>query len=96
MTKNELVALAKAKAADHDLDPALLCALVETESAWYTFASRTEKAFKKYYIDPIKSVRRYGQTSYETEREEAGDELRSLPSHGTGGARAGLCCRIAH
>ena len=44
--------------------------MVETESAWYTYASRTEKGFKKYYIDPIKSVRRYGVTSYETEREE--------------------------
>ena len=69
MTKDELVTLAKAKAVSHSLDPALFCALVETESGWYTHASRTEKGFKKRYIDPIKSVKRWGSTSYETERE---------------------------
>ena len=40
MTKDELVTLAKAKATDHGLDPALFCALVETESDWYAHASR--------------------------------------------------------
>ena len=70
MTKPELITLAKAKATDHGLDPALFCALVETESDWYTYASRYEEGFQKYYIDPIKSVRRYGSTSYKTERKD--------------------------
>ena len=42
---------------------------METESDWYTHASRREKGFKRRYIDPIKSVERWGSTSYETERE---------------------------
>ena len=31
--------------------------------------ARYEPGFKKRYIDPIESVRRYGSTSYKTERE---------------------------
>ena len=68
MTKTELVALAKRTASEFDLEPSLLCALVETESGWYPWASRLEEAFKKRYIDPIKSVQRFGSTSYKTER----------------------------
>ena len=55
---------------EHGLDPALFCALVETESDWYTWASRHEPAFQTRYIDPIKSVERYGSTSYKTERKD--------------------------
>ena len=69
MNKAELVTLAKRTAANHDLDPALFCALVETESGWDTWAARYEPGFKKRYIDPIKSIERFGVTSYATERE---------------------------
>ena len=69
MTKEELVTLAKAKAREHGLDPALFCALVETESNWDRWAARYEPGFKKRYIDPIESIDRFGATSYATERE---------------------------
>ena len=69
MTKPELISLAKATATEHGLDPALFCALVETESGWDTWAARYEPGFKKRYIDPIKSVDRFGTISYVTERE---------------------------
>ena len=63
MTKDALITLAKAKAVEHGLDPALFCALVETESGWNTWAARYEPGFKKRYIDPIKSIERFGVTS---------------------------------
>ena len=69
MTKPGLILLAKAKAHEHGLDPALFCALVETESGWNHFAARYEPGFKRRYIDPIKSIERFGSTSYATERE---------------------------
>ena len=69
MTKDELVTLAKAKAREHVLDPALFCALVETESGWKPWAARYEPGFKKRYIDPIESIERFGSISYATERE---------------------------
>ena len=68
MTKPELVSLAKRVASEHGLDPALFCALVETESGWYTWAARYEPGFKKRYIDPIESIERFGSISYATER----------------------------
>ena len=70
-TKDELVALAKAKATEHGLDPALFCALVETESDWYTsWASRYEEGIQAPLHRPHqKRGRRFGSTSYATERE---------------------------
>ena len=49
----ELIALAKATATKHGLDPALVCAVVEQESAWNPFAVRYEPAFMAKYVAPL-------------------------------------------
>jgi soluble lytic murein transglycosylase-like protein len=46
----ELVVLAKRNAIALALDPALVCAVVEQESAWNTFAMRFEPAFFAKYV----------------------------------------------
>ena len=48
-----LVSLAKQVAAKHGLEPHLVCAVVEQESAWDTFAARFEEGFLEKYIKPI-------------------------------------------
>jgi soluble lytic murein transglycosylase-like protein len=49
----DLVALARAAAAAHGLDPALICAICEQESAWNPWAFRYEPAFFTHYIQPM-------------------------------------------
>lgn len=49
----EFVALAKATAIKHGLDPALVCAVVEQESGWNTFAIRYEPAFMAKYVSTL-------------------------------------------
>jgi soluble lytic murein transglycosylase-like protein len=46
----ELVVLAKRQAIFFALDPAIVCAVVEQESAWNTFALRFEPAFFAKYV----------------------------------------------
>jgi len=48
-----LVALARAIAAQHALDPALVCAIIEQESSWDTHAIRYEPAFRSRYVAPL-------------------------------------------
>lgn len=48
-----LLALARAAAARHALHPALICAVVEQESAWNSFAMRYEPAFRARYVAPL-------------------------------------------
>ena len=48
-----LIALARAAAAQHSLDPALVCAIVEQESAWDPHAIRYEPAFRTRYVAPL-------------------------------------------
>jgi soluble lytic murein transglycosylase-like protein len=48
-----LVALARAIASQHALDPALVCAIVEQESSWDTHAIRYEPAFRARYVAPL-------------------------------------------
>ena len=48
-----LIALARAAAAQHSLDPALVCAIVEQESAWDPHAIRYEPAFRTRYVSPL-------------------------------------------
>jgi soluble lytic murein transglycosylase-like protein len=45
-----LIALARAAAAIHSLDPALVCAVVEQESSWNTRAIRYEPFFRTRYV----------------------------------------------
>jgi soluble lytic murein transglycosylase-like protein len=53
MTKDELVAFAKAAGGKRGLDPALVCAVIEQESAWQTEAIRYEDAFYDRYVIPL-------------------------------------------
>jgi len=48
-----LLALTRTSAVQHLLDPALVCAVVEQESAWDTFAVRYEPAFRSRYVAPL-------------------------------------------
>jgi soluble lytic murein transglycosylase-like protein len=48
----QLVALARAAAQRHALSAQLVCAVVEQESAWNTWALRYEPAFYSRYVEP--------------------------------------------
>ncbi len=48
----ELVTLAKQKAAAHQLYPDLVCAICEQESSWNPWSIRFEPAFERRYIRP--------------------------------------------
>ncbi len=49
----DLIALARSAAARHELDPALVCAVVEQESAWDAHAIRYEPGFRTRYVVPL-------------------------------------------
>ena len=49
----EIVALARTIASEHGLDPALVCAVVEQESAWDAHAIRYEPGFRARYVAPL-------------------------------------------
>ncbi len=46
----EIIALARTIASEHGLDPALVCAVVEQESAWDAHAIRYEPGFRARYV----------------------------------------------
>jgi soluble lytic murein transglycosylase-like protein len=48
-----LIALARSSAQQHALEPALVCAVIEQESAWDTHAIRYEPAFRSRYVAPL-------------------------------------------
>ena len=50
---SEWIALARAEAARHSLDPALVCAVIEQESSWDPHAIRYEPAFRMRYVAPL-------------------------------------------
>jgi soluble lytic murein transglycosylase-like protein len=49
----EIIALARSIAAAHGLEPALVCAVVEQESAWNPWAVRYEPGFLSRYVAPL-------------------------------------------
>jgi len=49
----DLIALARATATRHALDPALVCAVVEQESSWDAHAIRYEPAFRMRYVTSL-------------------------------------------
>src|SRR5271169_1911613 len=49
----EIVTLARTIAYEHGLDPALVCAVVEQESAWDAYAIRYEPGFRSRYVAPL-------------------------------------------
>lgn len=51
-TKKELISLAKKIATVQGLDPALVCAVCEQESAWRPWVTRYEPAFLSRYVKP--------------------------------------------
>jgi len=53
MPTPELIARARAAAAHHELEPALVCAVIEQESAWNTYAIRYEPGFRTRYVAPL-------------------------------------------
>src|SRR5271168_3063878 len=53
MSTNDLISLARVIAAKHSLDGALVCAIVEQESFWDTYAIRYEPAFRSRYVAPF-------------------------------------------
>jgi soluble lytic murein transglycosylase-like protein len=49
----EVIALARDTALRHALDPALVCAVIEQESAWDPHAIRYEPGFRSRYVAPL-------------------------------------------
>jgi soluble lytic murein transglycosylase-like protein len=50
---NEFIALARAAAAKHTIDAALVCAVIEQESDWDPQAMRYEPTFRMRYVAPL-------------------------------------------
>jgi soluble lytic murein transglycosylase-like protein len=50
---SQLLTLARKAAASQSLDPSLVCAVVEQESAWNPWAMRYEPAFFSKYVAPL-------------------------------------------
>ncbi len=70
MTKNDLIAIARAAAVNAGVDPALVCAVCHHESAgWKQYATRYEPGFYRRYIEPMKDVQVFGAVSQDTERQ---------------------------
>ena len=59
---SQLLALARKAAAAQALDPALVCAVVEQESAWNPWAMRYEPAFFAKYVAPLYTNNKVGAT----------------------------------
>jgi soluble lytic murein transglycosylase-like protein len=53
LTTADLITLAKSEAKIYGLDPALVCAVVEQESAWNPWSIRYEPVFFTHYVLPI-------------------------------------------
>jgi len=53
MPTTELITLAHVAAKNHALDAALVCAVIEQESAWNAHAIRYEAAFRMRYVAPL-------------------------------------------
>ena len=49
----EIIDLARQIASEHGLDPALVCAVIEQESAWNPWAVRYEPGFLSRYVAPL-------------------------------------------
>jgi soluble lytic murein transglycosylase-like protein len=62
LTQNDLIALARLAAASHALDPALVCAVCEQESAWDPWAIRYEPGFMSQYVDPLLTAKKISAT----------------------------------
>ena len=59
---SQLLALTRQAAACEDLDPALVCAVIEQESAWNTWAMRYEPLFFSKYVAGLYTNNKVGAT----------------------------------
>ncbi len=58
----ELIDLARRIAASNGIDPALVCAVIEQESAWNPWAVRYEPGFLSRYIAPLYTAGKFSAT----------------------------------
>ena len=58
----ELIELARRIAASHGIDPPLVCAVIEQESAWNPWAVRYEPGFLSRYIAPLYTAGKFSAT----------------------------------
>jgi soluble lytic murein transglycosylase-like protein len=58
----QIIALARRTAAAHGLEPALVCAVTEQESAWNPWAVRYEPAFLSRYVAPLYTAGKFSAT----------------------------------
>ncbi len=68
MSHDELIALAKQKAKEHQLYPELVCAVCEQQSAWNPWAARYEPAFYTRYVEPLWDAGKLGTRTEATAR----------------------------
>jgi soluble lytic murein transglycosylase-like protein len=58
----ELIDLTRQIACEHALDPALVCAVIEQESAWNPWAVRYEPGFLSRYVAPLYTAGKFSAT----------------------------------
>jgi soluble lytic murein transglycosylase-like protein len=58
----EIIDLARQIAAEHSLEPALVCAVIEQESAWNPWAVRYEPGFLSRYVAPLYTAGKFSAT----------------------------------
>src|SRR5579872_1543427 len=58
----ETIALARRIASQHGLEPALVCAVIEQESAWNPWAVRYEPGFLSRYVAPLYTAGKFSAT----------------------------------
>lgn len=61
-TREELIATVRDAAAARGLDAALICAMIEQESAWNPWAIRYEPQFYRRYVTPLFASERLSET----------------------------------
>ena len=54
MANTDLIEAARIAAKKYGIDPAVVCAVTEQESAWNTYAIRYEPAFRERYVLPLR------------------------------------------
>jgi len=58
----EIIDLARRIATSHGIEPSLVCAVIEQESAWNTWAVRYEPGFLSRYVAPLYTAGKFSAT----------------------------------
>lgn len=61
-TPSPFIVLAKQIATEHELDPILVCAVIEQESSWDPWAIRYEPGFLHKYVAPLYTAGQFSVT----------------------------------